>query len=568
MPETPNHGYNVPPAGEADWHVPLNKNFAQYDTDIEIRDTSGTRDQYEPTAGAKFLATDTGLVFLGDGNAWKPALATARYIAASSTWSGGAPNLVAGHTLNGVASDVSGAVVAGGGLKDGSDTFPNEVGDHYGTVSGGIGNTAAGSKSTISGGSENTASGEKAAVGGGGDNVAKGHESTIAGGANNEVTSANSTVGGGGANTATARYATASGGRANDAEAEFATVCGGENSIATGVGATVTGGKQNRASGTYSLAGGLEAEAFHAGTFVWADSQDQEFGSTDPNQFLVEAAGGVGLGTDSPVAQLHVSEAVSGTATTDNHVTVLENASSEGGEDVLALKLGETAPLEAGNNYVSFKDGNDDSVGSIEGDGSGGVTLQGPGSDYAEWLPRADPDESMEAGDVVGVHDGAVSLQTADADRAMVVTTQPIVTGNRPGATEADRDDHEQIAFVGQVPVRVWGLVEPGDVVVPTGDTDGTARAIPPTAYRPEDGPIVGQAWGSSESMGIEELTVAVGLEPGDVLGPALASQRERIDDLAAENEELRSRLAALEHTVDDLASADASDSRTAPADD
>ena len=37
MPQTPNHGYNVPNEGAQDWHVPLNDNFEQYDTDIEIR---------------------------------------------------------------------------------------------------------------------------------------------------------------------------------------------------------------------------------------------------------------------------------------------------------------------------------------------------------------------------------------------------------------------------------------------------------------------------------------------------------------------------------------------------
>jgi hypothetical protein len=71
MPETPNHGYNVPDEGEEDWHEPLNENFEQYDTDIEIRDELANRSDYEPKAGAKFLATDTGDVALGDGSAWR-----------------------------------------------------------------------------------------------------------------------------------------------------------------------------------------------------------------------------------------------------------------------------------------------------------------------------------------------------------------------------------------------------------------------------------------------------------------------------------------------------------------
>ena len=71
MSETPNHGYHVPDPGEEDWYVPLNENFAQYDIDIEIRDDAENIDSYEPKAGAKYFAVDTGEIFLGDGDAWQ-----------------------------------------------------------------------------------------------------------------------------------------------------------------------------------------------------------------------------------------------------------------------------------------------------------------------------------------------------------------------------------------------------------------------------------------------------------------------------------------------------------------
>ncbi|GGM64981.1 hypothetical protein J2752_000354 [Halarchaeum rubridurum] len=69
---TENHGYNTPAAGATDWHVPLNENFEAFDTDVEVRDTDANRTNYAPKAGAKFLATDTGRVYLGDGSAWSP----------------------------------------------------------------------------------------------------------------------------------------------------------------------------------------------------------------------------------------------------------------------------------------------------------------------------------------------------------------------------------------------------------------------------------------------------------------------------------------------------------------
>ncbi len=70
MPETPNHNYNLPSAGTQNWHQPVNENFRQYDTDIEIRDQAHNLSEYEPKDGAKFLATDTGTVFVGDGDQW------------------------------------------------------------------------------------------------------------------------------------------------------------------------------------------------------------------------------------------------------------------------------------------------------------------------------------------------------------------------------------------------------------------------------------------------------------------------------------------------------------------
>ena len=67
---TSNHGYNTPAEGAVDWHVPLNENFKKIDTDVEIRDAEENLGQYTPKEGAKFLATDTGVRYLGDGSQW------------------------------------------------------------------------------------------------------------------------------------------------------------------------------------------------------------------------------------------------------------------------------------------------------------------------------------------------------------------------------------------------------------------------------------------------------------------------------------------------------------------
>ncbi|MFC7076575.1 hypothetical protein [Haloarcula halophila] len=67
---TDNHQYETPSAGTLDWHEPLNRNFERIDTDVEIRDTDDARSNYAAKSGAKFLATDTGAVYIGDGGNW------------------------------------------------------------------------------------------------------------------------------------------------------------------------------------------------------------------------------------------------------------------------------------------------------------------------------------------------------------------------------------------------------------------------------------------------------------------------------------------------------------------
>ena len=65
-----NNRYNTPEEGTLDWHVPLNENFRRLDQDVEIRDVEANKSDYEPADGSKFLATDTGTVYTGDGSSW------------------------------------------------------------------------------------------------------------------------------------------------------------------------------------------------------------------------------------------------------------------------------------------------------------------------------------------------------------------------------------------------------------------------------------------------------------------------------------------------------------------
>jgi len=168
------------------------------------------------------------------------------------------PNMVGGSLHNSVSSGALGATVAGGGYSP----VPNQVTGNFGFVGGGAGNIA----------------GESAVVAGGGGSTAAG---------------TNATVGGGQWNSASGAAATVAGGRQNRAASDGAFIGGGIQNVATGEAATVPGGTGNEAAGANSFAAGSVAHAVHSGAFVWGDATYHSVTSSVPNQFLVQASGGV-----------------------------------------------------------------------------------------------------------------------------------------------------------------------------------------------------------------------------------------------------------------------------------
>ncbi len=103
------------------------------------------------------------------------------------------------------------------------------------------------------------------------------------------------------------QQATVGGGYLNTAGGLNAVVGGGFNNNASGVEATVPGGYKNVAAGPTSFAAGSNAQATNSGSFVWADGSDGVFADTAPNQFLIRATGGVGIGTTTPASKLEVN---------------------------------------------------------------------------------------------------------------------------------------------------------------------------------------------------------------------------------------------------------------------
>ncbi len=243
----------------------------------------------------------------------------------------------------GAGNNVTGTFAAVGGGGGNSSTA-------YGSsVDGGIANMAGNTAATVSGGMSNLASGPYSSVGGGQNNAASGSASTISGGSNNTASGYGAVIGGGWNNAASNYGSTISGGSNNTASGYDAVVGGGTNT-ASGNYSTVPGGYGNSAGGFYSFAAGQLATVRDSaaagtpygdqGTFIWSDAQGSRFTSTGQNQFLIRAAGGVGINKNNPTAALDVSGngLVSGSLGSGT-LTVTGNASVSGN-----LGIGTLAP--------------------------------------------------------------------------------------------------------------------------------------------------------------------------------------------------------------------------------
>ncbi len=230
------------------------------------------------------------------------------------------PNLAGGHAGNHVVPGTAGAAIGGGGAANATNVVAaahgtvaggraNRVlpGSAYGAIGGGDSNAVGSVYGTVSGGLNNQATAALSAVSGGGTNVAGGAGSAIGGGSQNTAVGLRATIGGGTSNVASGSFSTVSGGSQNAATGFASAVLGGASGEAADAYATAVGGFDNTASGWASLAAGSGARAFHSGTFVWADtSSSSPFGSTASDQFLIRAAGGVGIGAAPVDAALDV----------------------------------------------------------------------------------------------------------------------------------------------------------------------------------------------------------------------------------------------------------------------
>lgn len=439
---------------------------------VANRDISGCGPAGDPWFLGGNAGTDASTDFLGTTDATRLVVKVDGTQAATFVPTTGTPNVLAGNASNAIADGVVGAVVAGGG----NGGNPNQVTANYATVGGGLDNDVRVAASTVSGGRSNTAEGIDC------------DWLCLEGPA---------TVGGGERNSATGAYSTVAGGRSNTASGTDATVAGGRSNTAGASEATVPGGRNNNASGLRSFAAGAGANATHAGTFVWSDTTsiaDDSFRSTGQNQFLIEAAGGVGIGTNSPSAALDVDGDISVGAGTSSDDQVTFDGDTEAlrwDEGAHEFRLTDALRLEiylkSASHLLSLADTDDstsferfqwffngstassgDRVMTLDQDGDLriGGTLSTNSFDLAESYRQAEP---VTAGDLVRVDPGdPTAVRKADAAHPGaigIVSTEPgLLLGGAPttpDSLEATWGSEAHQAYQAQLPeLREEALAE------------------------------------------------------------------------------------------------------------
>ncbi|UCE18871.1 MAG: hypothetical protein JSV84_00520 [Gemmatimonadota bacterium] len=173
-----------------------------------------------------------------------------------------------------------------------------------------------------------------------------------------------------------------------------------------------------------------------------------------------------------------------------------------------------------------------------------GVAFSSGAGDYAEYLERLNPEEVIEAGDIVGVFGGKITKSIQGAHQILCVSTAPIVLGNMP---EEDKEHlYEKVSFLGQVPVKVNGAVKEGDYIIPSGFDDGTGIAVSPELMTADEfSKVVGRAWSCSNNQSLKCVNMAIGLNSGDVAAIVKKQQNEN-QEIRAQLEYLRSQVAEL----------------------
>lgn len=178
-----------------------------------------------------------------------------------------------------------------------------------------------------------------------------------------------------------------------------------------------------------------------------------------------------------------------------------------------------------------------------------GVEYSSGNGDYAEWLERLDKTEVITPGDIVAVKGGKITKDLKEAEQVMVVSHNPIVLGNIP--PEDKTQDGNNVAFMGQVPVKILGPVKTGDYIVAKPSVPGYGSAKNQNEMTVEDFKFtVGRAWEEDLSNGPKMVNTVVGIHNGDYF-KVLKTYEAKINALEQQMDEASEKYNSLESKVD-----------------
>ena len=112
---------------------------------------------------------------------------------------------------------------------------------------------------------------------------------------------------------------------------------------------------------------------------------------------------------------------------------------------------------------------------------------------------------------------GKITKDLSNAEQIMAVSQKPIVLGNLPQAGKIAYGNN--VAFMGQIPVKVMGPVSSGDYIMGNNETPGYGIAKNPSIMTVIDFKYaVGRSWENNETQGPVLVNTVIGIHNGDFI--------------------------------------------------
>ena len=134
----------------------------------------------------------------------------------------------------------------------------------------------------------------------------------------------------------------------------------------------------------------------------------------------------------------------------------------------------------------------------------------------------------------------------------MAISHYPIVLGNIP--PEGKEYLGNNVAFMGQVPVKIMGAVVTGDYIVARSKIEGYGVAVSPQNMTIDDFKLaVGRSWESNLVTGPKMVNTVVGIHNGDYFNilkkyeQKFSESEEKFNNINARLEQLESKLSEME---------------------